>query len=67
MAGSAKASVLPVPVCDRPITSAPFLMAGIASCCIGVGALNPISSMAFCIGSLRPSAEKFIWFIHYLL
>jgi len=30
IAGIANATVLPVPVCDRPITSTPVLISGIA-------------------------------------
>ena len=35
--GSAKAAVLPVPVCARPIRSRPAMIGGIVCSCIGVG------------------------------
>ena len=40
--GHTKAAVFPVPVCAQAIKSFPDCMTGMASCCIGVGCLNPM-------------------------
>ena len=42
--GSAKAQVLPVPVCAEATTSRPERMSGIASACTGVGVVKPRAS-----------------------
>lgn len=39
--GSAKASVLPLPVFAQPIQSSPFRILGIQFCWIGVGHVKP--------------------------
>jgi uncharacterized protein len=56
--GSAKAAVLPVPVCAQPSTSRPASTAGIASRWIGVGVVKPASRTARSRESFRFRLSK---------
>ena len=54
--GSAKAAVFPVPVWACPITSIPFSISGIASCCIGKGSSYPLSFSALVVSTSIPNS-----------
>src|SRR5665811_1434623 len=56
MIGSAKAAVLPVPVCAMPMTSRPCMARGMVWAWIGVGVTYFSSTSARVIGSTRPKS-----------
>src|SRR5665213_1895859 len=56
MIGSAKAAVLPVPVCAMPITSRPCSTSGMVWAWIGVGVRYFSAARARRIGSARPKS-----------
>ena len=65
--GSAKAAVLPVPVCAMPTTSRAASTCGMVWAWIGVGVAYCSSMSARVMGSLRPRSRKevkvesFVW------
>jgi len=66
IAGIANAMVLPVPVCERAITSTPVLMSGMASDWMGVARSKPISTMALSTLGVRLSCENGILVMEFL-
>src|SRR4051812_32890161 len=58
MIGSAKAAVLPEPVCDCPITSWPWRRMGMAADWMGEASSYPIFATALSRSGERPSSAK---------
>ena len=57
-AGTRKARVFPDPVLAAPSTSFPAKSGGMALACTGVIVVNPISAIAFVVGSESSSVEN---------
>ena len=56
--GRAKAAVFPLPVSAKPMRSRPWRANGIASLCMGVGALYPSAVQASHNCSITPKSRK---------